>query len=425
MVRVSATFHTLYKVLKMTTNIDILTPFSSAIALSGISIESNPPSNGDALVYDATVNQFKYRSIPSIANVVDLTSDQTITGVKTIATDLQFGAGAEITQGPNAFALPSISGILATIPTGAGNAFVDLTSTQTISGVKTISSDLQFSPSATITQSGNTFTLPSSSGTLTINPASGAFVDTTSTQTISGVKTISSDLQFGAGATITQGANTFTLPSSSGTLLVSSVSNPLIDTTSTQTISGVKTISSDLQFSPSATITQSGNTFTLPSSSGTLTINPASGAFVDTTSTQTISGVKTISSDLQFSPSATITQGANTFTLPSSSGTLTINPASGAFVDTESAQTIDGVKTISSDLQFSPSATITQSGNTFTLPSSSGTLTINPASGAFVDTTSTQTISGVKTISSDLQFGAGATITQGANTFTLPSSSGT
>src|SRR5579864_5043367 len=264
------TFHTLYKVLKMTTNIDILTPFSSAIALSGISIESNPPSNGDALVYDATVNQFKYRSIPSIANVVDLTSDQTITGVKTIATDLQFGAGAEITQGPNAFALPSISGILATIPTGAGNAFVDLTSTQTISGVKTISSDLQFSPSATITQSGNTFTLPTASGALATTPTGGAFVDTTSAQTISGVKTIGTDLQFSAGAAITQSGNTFTLPTASGALATTPTGGAFVDTTSAQTISGVKTIGTDLQFSAGAVITQSGNTFTLPTASGAL-----------------------------------------------------------------------------------------------------------------------------------------------------------
>src|SRR5579864_6876490 len=287
-----------------TFNIDNQTQFSSAVALSGIPITSTPPIDGQALVFNAAVNQFQY----------------------------------------------------ATISTPVG--FVDIASAQTISGVKTISSDLQFSPSATITQSGNTFTLPTASGALATTPTGGAFVDTTSAQTISGVKTIGTDLQFSPSATITQSGNTFTLPSSSGTLLVSSVSNPLIDTTSTQTISGVKTISSDLQFGAGATITQGANTFTLPSSSGTLTINPASGAFVDTTSTQTISGVKTISSDLQFSPSATITQSGNTFTLPSSSGTLTINPASGAFVDTTSTQTISGVKTISSDLQFGAGATI-------------------------------------------------------------------
>src|SRR5579864_8059829 len=220
-----------------TFNIDNQTQFSSAVALSGIPITSTPPIDGQALVFNAAVNQFQYATISTPVGFVDIASAQTITGVKTIATDLQFSAGAAITQSGNTFTLPTASGALATTPTGG--AFVDTTSAQTISGVKTIGTDLQFSPSATITQGANTFTLPSSSGTLTINPASGAFVDTESAQTIDGVKTISSDLQFGAGATITQGANTFTLPSSSGTLLVSSVSNPLIDTTSTQTISGV------------------------------------------------------------------------------------------------------------------------------------------------------------------------------------------
>src|SRR5579864_2736320 len=321
-----------------TFNIDNQTQFSSAVALSGIPITSTPPIDGQALVFNAAVNQFQYATISTPVGFVDIASAQTITGVKTIATDLQFSAGAAITQSGNTFTLPTASGALATTPTGG--AFVDTTSAQTISGVKTIGTDLQFSAGAVITQSGNTFTLPSSSGTLLVSSVSNPLIDTTSTQTISGVKTISSDLQFGAGATITQGANTFTLPSSSGTLTINPASGAFVDTTSTQTISGVKTISSDLQFSPSATITQSGNTFTLPSSSGTLLVSSVSNPLIDTTSTQTISGVKTISSDLQFGAGATITQGANTFTLPSSSGTLTINPASNPLIDTTSTQTI-------------------------------------------------------------------------------------
>src|SRR5579864_9778031 len=197
-----------------TFNIDNQTQFSSAVALSGIPITSTPPIDGQALVFNAAVNQFQYATISTPVGFVDIASAQTITGVKTIATDLQFSAGAVITQSGNTFTLPTASGALATTPTGG--AFVDTTSAQTISGVKTIGTDLQFSAGAAITQSGNTFTLPTASGALATTPTGGAFVDTTSAQTISGVKTIGTDLQFSAGAVITQSGNTFTFPTASG-----------------------------------------------------------------------------------------------------------------------------------------------------------------------------------------------------------------
>src|SRR5579864_9668906 len=255
-----------------TFNIDNQTQFSSAVALSGIPITSTPPIDGQALVFNAAVNQFQYATISTPVGFVDIASAQTITGVKTIATDLQFSAGAVITQSGNTFTLPTASGALATTPTGG--AFVDTTSAQTISGVKTISSDLQFSPSATITQSGNTFTLPTASGALATTPTGGAFVDTTSAQTISGVKTIGTDLQFSAGAAITQSGNTFTLPTASGALATTPTGGAFVDTTSAQTISGVKTIGTDLQFSAGAVITQSGNTFTFPTASGQFEVEP-------------------------------------------------------------------------------------------------------------------------------------------------------
>src|SRR5579864_8938365 len=188
-----------------TFNIDNQTQFSSAVALSGIPITSTPPIDGQALVFNAAVNQFQYATISTPVGFVDIASAQTITGVKTIATDLQFSAGAAITQSGNTFTLPTASGALATTPTGG--AFVDTTSAQTITGVKTIATDLQFSAGAVITQSGNTFTLPTASGALATTPTGGAFVDTTSAQTISGVKTIGTDLQFSAGAVITTGSN--------------------------------------------------------------------------------------------------------------------------------------------------------------------------------------------------------------------------
>jgi Chaperone of endosialidase len=357
-------------------DVNILSPFSSAVAISGIPISSVPPTNGQALVYNSAINQFQYAPIPTPTGFVDLTSAQTITGVKTIATDLQFSPGAVITQGANTFTLPTSSGALATAP--IGGALVDTTSAQSISGVKTITTDLQFGPGAVITQGANSFAFPASGGTLAASSAGNPFIDTASPQTITGIKTIASDLQFGAGAVITQGANSFAFPASGGTLVTTAPGNPLIDTSSAQTITGVKTIATDLQFGAGAVITQGANTFTLPAASGTLATNPASGSFVDTTSAQTITGVKTIATDLQFGAGAVITQGANTFNLPAASGTLVTAAPGNPLIDTTSAQTITGVKTIATDLQFGAGAVITQGANTFTFPNASGEFELEP-----------------------------------------------
>lgn len=101
------------------TTIGEITPFDrSSSVVAGIGISSTQPINGQTLMYDAASNQLKFVTPPPpIVGYVDLTSAQTITGIKTIATDLQFSAGAAITQNLNAFQLPTSSGTLVVAPT--------------------------------------------------------------------------------------------------------------------------------------------------------------------------------------------------------------------------------------------------------------------------------------------------------------------
>ena len=164
-----------------------------------------------------------------------------------------------------------------------------------------------------------------------------------------------------------------------------------------------------------------------------LTLQPCSGSFggILTTGAQSIAGAKTLSNQLAIS--ATTNQlrlgTTNTVTLtspaPAASRTYTI-PETGAnssFVMTDLAQSINGAKTLSSQLAVSATTNQLRLGttNTVTLtspaPAASRTYTIpdTGANSSFVMTDLAQTMNGVKTFSSAVVI-PGATVGTNATT---------
>lgn len=377
-----------------------------------------------SLLFELPTASGKLAIVPQGVNndLVDLNSIQSIAGQKTFNSNLTLGFGTGISQGMNVYTMPATSGTLATVAVGPGNAYVDLTSDQLVTGVKTIDKSLSFSEEGIITQGEKKFTLPATSGTLAIV---GDFVDLTSDQTVDGVKIFSKELGIAKDATISQEEKKFTLPSESGQLVIKPEGdNAFVDLTSDQLVSGVKTIDKSLSFSEEGVITQGDKKFTLPATSGKLAVNPEGddNAYVDLKSEQTIGGKKTFA-DLVVEK---LSQDDKTFTLPSTSGKLALAAEGNdnAYVDLTSEQTIAGKKTFTSDITLRSGVNINQESNVFVLPPAGGMLVAVPPDTQLVDTTSAQTITGIKTINSTIVLGPDAGLSQGVNTFNMPSSSG-
>ena len=172
--------------------------------------------------------------------------------------------------------------------------------------------------------------------------------------------------------------------------------------TTPQTISAVKTFTA----TPVMTAINSGTSglLTLPAKTGTLAclddiVAPANMVTTDTA--QTISGQKTFSSEAIFSSG--IGNGTYNYTLPSKTGTLACLsditvPAN--MVTTDTSQTISGQKTFSSQSIFSSG--IGNGTYNYTLPAKTGTLACLDditAPANMVTTDTSQTISGQKTFS--------------------------
>jgi len=128
---------------------------------------------------------------------------------------------------------------------------------------------------STLVTSGNTanrtYTFPNASGTIALTsdiPTSSTYVDLTSAQTITGIKTFTNEQLFGNGITLTGGYITYTsgsfnltlntniltanrniyLPDASGTVALTSNLADFVTTNTMQTITGLKTFSNDQTF---------------------------------------------------------------------------------------------------------------------------------------------------------------------------------
>lgn len=276
-------------------------------------------------------------------------------------------------------ALPAIARTYTIADPGADANFIMSAGAQTVAGVKTFSSALTCSLTSNQIVLGTTNTVtisstaPAASRTYTIPDtlANSSFVMTDLAQTINGAKTFTSQL-----------ANTLT------------TNQIVLGTTNTVTINSVAPTASRIYTIPDAgsdatfvlsgggggpsfaslTLTNTTNQLTLgttntvtvnsvaPAASRTYTIPDAGGAasFVMTAGAQTVAGVKTFSSALTCSATTNqITLGTtNTVTItspaPAASRTYTIpdTAADSSFVMTDSAQTINGVKTFTEKAKF-------------------------------------------------------------------------
>lgn len=337
-----------------------------------------------------------------------------LAGLSDIQTDTLTIKRTKLSSGTNGavnLTLPSTSGTLS-LTSGGGGAYVDLGSNQTITGVKTFSTNPQI---AAITADGiHVATIPSTTGTLALTsdiPTNSTYVDLTSTQTITGAKTFT----IPRFAQVTSdGAHIQTLPTSTGTFALTSqipTNSTYVDLTTTQTISGAKTFSTNPQI---AAITPDGvNTVTVPTATGTVALTsqiPTNSTYVDLTTSQIIGGTKQFSSAPVIGTGTLIT-GARTFTLPASTGTLALTsqiPTNSTYVDLTSTQTISGAKTFSTNPQISA---ITPDGtHTFTIPTTTGTAALTSQT---VDLSSSQTVNGAKSFGTSIAIGtAGSTISK-------------
>ena len=409
------------------------------------------PSGFTLTLPDTTTGVLALTSqLSNTSNFVDLISSQSITGSKTFIYPPSIGS------------LRSPSGFLISLPdttagtfaltsqlTNAAN-FVDLTSTQTISGNKTFSTN----PTATALKSpaGFVLTLPNTTtGTLALTsqiPTNSSYVDLTTNQSIGGSKTFFSSLiaQYaGTSPWLIPGYAFIGKPDSGlyfatdgltyrnvgltvdgkyiSTAGLNSPSNSAFTANynydgtflggfacSTSTGAGVFRIANAAGFLGNLSYGGSSNVdLSLPTTTGTLALFsqiPTNSTYVDLASTQTISGSKTFST----SPTTTALKSPSGFvlTLPdTTTGTLALFsqiPTNSTYVDLTSTQTISGSKTFSAN----PTATALKSpaGFILTLPNTvGGTLALTsqiPTNSSYVDLTTNQSVSGSKTFFSSL-----------------------
>ena len=236
----------------------------------------------------------------------DLSSAQTIGGIKTFSQPPVLSGASISTNTINDNSLSSNvmlkTGTNNVAQNNVTNGYCDLTSAQTIAGIKTFSS-IPVLPNNTITQTKVT----------------NGYADLTSAQTIAGIKTFS---------------NIPVLPNN--TISQNNVTNGYADLSSAQTISGIKTFSQPPVLSGASISSNTINDGSLSSNvmlkTGTNNVaqNNVTNGYCDLSTTQTIAGIKTFS-NIPVLPNNTISQ----------------NNVTNGYADLSSAQTISGIKTFS------------------------------------------------------------------------------
>jgi hypothetical protein len=461
-------------------------PGTATVSINGVIIMDSTASSGSAII-QATNLALGLETVDIIAgggggggSFVDLTSDQTITGTKTFLTNPILTG---ISNSLNAFELivPTLTqdetiATLSDLPSPAN--FVDLTSTQTITGLKIFSTNPTLA--GILTGGGGTLFLPSSGSNDTV-------VTTGRNQSITGKKTFSTapDIQV-----ITNGVgNDITVPAATGVMAL--VSQIPTNATFVDLTTGGQTITSSKIFTVAPQVPSilngTGQNLGLPAISGTLALTsqlPTNANFVDLTTAQTITGLKTFNGGaiLNANASALVDQSdatkrieftvsgnatgavttiastssvARSLTLPDASGALALFsqiPTNTSFVDLTTAQTIaTGLKTFNGGaiLRASVSAiadasdatkriAFTFSGThatgvvttiesnstlarTLALPDASGTLALTSQLpvGGVVDLTTNQSVAGIKTFTSRLVGDLGIQLSSTQSTSTL------
>jgi len=398
---------------------------------------------------------------------------QTLNGVKT------FSSGVPITAVTNQLVLGTTNTVTLTSPapaasrtytipdTLANSAFVMTDLAQTINGSKTFSSAVLITPvtNQLVLGTTNTVTInspaPAASRTYTIPDtlANSSFVMTDLAQTVNGAKTFSSAVtinpvtnQIVLGVTNTTTLNA-TAPAASRTYTIpdTGANSQFVMTDGNQTINGTKTFTTAPVFpAGGATFTQvtltnttnqvilgTTNTVTLtspaPAASRTYTIpdTAANSSFVMTDLAQTINGVKTHTSQIPITATTNqlVLGTTNTVTLtspaPAASRTYTIPDtlANSSFVMTDLAQTVNGAKTFSSAVTINPTTNQLVLGvtNTTTISSTApaASRTYTIADAGGAATFVMTSFTGGQTISTALTLGTALTITPTTNQLVL------
>ena len=178
---------------------------------------------------------------------------------------------------------PSNGGTLATtdqIPT-----VPDLSGYATKTGTETLENKTLTTPTIASFKNGSfTITAPSKTGTIALTSDIEAASDLSAYATKDGTETLTNKtLTSPTISTIKNGNYTLTLPSKTATLATTSdgylTSHQSLDscvkTSGNQTVAGIKTFSSAPKLSTNTLTNSSGNTITLPSSAGTLALTSA------------------------------------------------------------------------------------------------------------------------------------------------------
>jgi hypothetical protein len=260
------------------------------------------------------------QNISDTATKVDLTTAQTVGGVKTFSSP-PIMSGASITTG--------------TIPTTAvSGGICDLTNPQTLAGIKTFSSAPVLS-GASIT-----------SGTIPAASVVGTAMVLTGAQTVAGIKTFSNPPVM-SGASIT-----------SNTIPLASIVGSVCDLASPQTLSGIKTFSAVPVFSSNLRLDGS-----LLLNAGALTLTNANLQkiqFLSTVSsdiqTQTTSNgtsittLNTKTTGISYSAPTTTIAGTTAMTNATLTGNLVINNGLTTYTNAQLLK-INNILTSTSDLQ--------------------------------------------------------------------------
>ena len=245
---------------------------------------------------------------PDLSNYVDLSSTQTITGTKTfndIKAKTPSASDNSTKVATTAWVNVKVNGL-----TGSDlSNYVDLSSTQTISGAKTFSAVVKAKTPATDsddTSVATTAWVKAKVGTGSVDTSK--VVDLTSAQTISGAKTFSSVTKSATPATgsdDTSVATTAWVNTKVRGLTGSDLSN-YVDLSSTQTITGTKTFNDLKTVTPSASdnstkvattawvkakvdaVSEANKTETVASFSADMTVNDDSATYSILTSASTI-----------------------------------------------------------------------------------------------------------------------------------------
>ena len=341
--------------------------FTNVNSFSSLPTSSAVPSNNSDLVNKLYCDNQN-------ALQVNLTGDQSISGIKSFLNPPMLSGASISSQSIQDSSLSSNvmlkSSANNVVQNNVTNGYCDLSSAQTIGGIKTFSS-IPVLPNNAITQTKVT----------------NGYADLTSAQTIAGIKTFSSIP---------------VLPAN--TIAQTNVTNGYCDLTSAQTIGGVKSFSSNPQTSSVASVNNDIPNKLYIDTADNLKANLSNPTFVGTVTTANLTATGTVTlptssiADTALSSNIAKLNGTNTFsnvvkctTLPVANNDL----ANKLYVDNA-----DNLKANIAGPTFTGTVTIPtlNVSTAVTLPSNSIAQT-NVTNG-YCDLSSAQTIAGVKTFSS-------------------------